>query len=170
MSNETSRIARSVAQKRAKRCRHFNGVQNEKCEAGVCYKTLEGSGILPCLPWHCDTSKPVATCDNFATYSTAEIADQEREIEKAIEAVGIARKAITDELARRHSVGDKTVVAKQHHDEDFHGTGYRSAYVAGAGTITCPVCTTGTLKYSRAACNGHVHAACTTIGCVRWME
>lgn len=168
--NESSRIAKSVAQKRATRCRHFNGVQHDNCEAGVCYKTLESSGLLPCLPWHCDTGKPVASCNKYATYNAEEIAEQEREIERSLADTIAARKAIVAELARRHATGDKTVVAKPHHDSDFSETGCQSAYVAGAGTIPCPVCKTGTLRYSRATCNGHIHAGCSTDGCVRWME
>jgi len=38
------------------------------------------------------------------------------------------------------------------------------------GVIECPVCKTGKLRFSVARCNGHVHAACTTDKCVRWME
>lgn len=171
--NETTRIAKSAAQKRATRCRHFNGVQHDKCEAGVCYKTLQGAGyqrLLPCMPWHCDTGKPVASCDKYAVFTVEEIAEQERQIEKSINETIVARQAIVAELDRRHAAGDKTVIAKPHHDDDFAATGCRSAYVAGGGTMPCPVCNTGTLRYSRAACNGHIHAACSTTGCVRWME
>ncbi len=39
-----------------------------------------------------------------------------------------------------------------------------------AGEIDCPVCGTGKLRYGVAKCNGHIHAGCTTDGCVRWME
>lgn len=38
-----------------------------------------------------------------------------------------------------------------------------------AGTIPCPVCG-GELRYSIANVNGHIHAACATKECVRWME
>lgn len=169
--NETTRIAKSVAQKRATRCRHFNGLQHDKCEAGICYKTLQGDGmILPCLPWHCDTGKPVAKCDKYGVHTAEEIAEQEREIERSINGTITARKTIVAELERRHAAGDKTVVSKPHHDDDFGETGCRAAYVAGVGAIPCPVCKTGTLRYSRAACNGHIHAACSTESCVRWME
>ena len=41
---------------------------------------------------------------------------------------------------------------------------------AGVGSITCPACKTGTLRYSVAAINGHMHGACTTENCARWME
>jgi len=39
-----------------------------------------------------------------------------------------------------------------------------------SGTIPCPICETGTLHFSRAAYNGHIHAKCTTEKCVQWIE
>ncbi len=43
--------------------------------------------------------------------------------------------------------------------------------IAQAGTITCPICgVAAALRFRRAASNGHVHAACQTVGCVQWME
>jgi 4-hydroxy-L-threonine phosphate dehydrogenase PdxA len=47
----------------------------------------------------------------------------------------------------------------------------RNAIVADgkfAGIVECPVCK-GKLKYSKAACNGHIHAACEN-GDLSWME
>lgn len=38
-----------------------------------------------------------------------------------------------------------------------------------SGEMACPVCDGGTLRYSVAR-NGHIHAACSTSTCVRWME
>lgn len=38
------------------------------------------------------------------------------------------------------------------------------------GAMDCPVCKKGQLRYTRAACNGHIHARCSTEDCVRWME
>lgn len=169
--NETTQIAKNIAQKRATKCRHFTGVQNDKCKAGVCYKTLQEDGaLLPCLPWLANTGKPVANCKQYGVYTAEEIAEQEREIERLLKGTITARNAIVAELERRHAAGDKSVTAKPHYDMEFNLTGCPSPYVAGAGTIPCPVCKTGALRYSRAACNGHVHAACSTTGCVRWME
>lgn len=43
--------------------------------------------------------------------------------------------------------------------------------VGGAGRIDCPACGGHeTLGFTRAAYNGHIHAACKTDGCVSWME
>lgn len=41
---------------------------------------------------------------------------------------------------------------------------------ANAGTITCPACNAGTVSWSRARSNGHVHARCSTPDCAAWME
>jgi hypothetical protein len=42
---------------------------------------------------------------------------------------------------------------------------------SNSGTIDCPACNgVKTLRFSRAGYNGHIHAGCTTEGCVRWME
>ena len=38
------------------------------------------------------------------------------------------------------------------------------------GKIDCPVCEKGTLRYSQANINKHIHAVCSTLGCVKWME
>lgn len=38
-----------------------------------------------------------------------------------------------------------------------------------SGRIECPICS-NTLIWSRAECNGHIHAQCETDGCVGWME
>ena len=46
----------------------------------------------------------------------------------------------------------------------------RQAGPYGQGIISCPVCQTGKVAFSRASSNGHVWARCTTEGCVRWME
>lgn len=169
--NDPAWIARNVARKRAARCRHFNGVQHDKCEAGICYGSLTvGGRMLPCLPWHVRAGKLVASCDKYAPFSAEEISEQERQIDRSISRIATARNAIVAELNRRLKAGDKTVVSKPHHDDDFSETGCQSAYVAGAGAILCPICKTGALRYSRAACNGHVHARCSADGCVAWME
>ena len=39
----------------------------------------------------------------------------------------------------------------------------------GTGKVKCPLCQ-GKLKYSVASVTGHLWGACTTEGCIRWME
>jgi hypothetical protein len=168
--NETKQISKSVAQKRATRCRNFNGIQHDKCEAGVCYKTLQGDGMaLPCLPWHCDDDRPVAKCGQYGVYTAEEIAEQEREIDRSINGIVTARKAVVAELKRRALEKDPNVrpldPANEHR---WHKP--QDNYYAGAGEMACPVCGAGKLRYSRSGYNGHIHAACSTDGCVAWME
>lgn len=39
------------------------------------------------------------------------------------------------------------------------------------GHIPCPLCSTGTIVFSRAGSfNGHIHGRCSTSGCIQWME
>lgn len=40
---------------------------------------------------------------------------------------------------------------------------------AWGGNVGCPKCGKN-LRWSMAQCNGHIHAACETKGCVSWME
>lgn len=40
----------------------------------------------------------------------------------------------------------------------------------GVSEMDCPAKCGGTLRYSVAGVNGHMHAACTTKGCAQWME
>ena len=65
-------------------------------------------------------------------------------------------KEITDMLTARKAITDK------------HGKGKPQFDTRGA--IDCPVCKVGELSYRIAAYNGHIHAACSTPGCVRWLE
>lgn len=80
-----------------------------------------------------------------------------------------ARKGILDELKRRALEKDPNVKPLDPANEHrWHKP--QDNYYTGAGEMACLVCKTGRLRYSRANYNGHVHAACSTEGCVRWME
>lgn len=80
-----------------------------------------------------------------------------------------ARKAILEDLKRRFLAGDKNVKPLDQKYK-YHWILPQDNCYTGAGAITCPVCGKGSLRYSRAEYNGHIHAACTTDGCVGWME
>lgn len=82
----------------------------------------------------------------------------------------IARQAILDDLKRRFQAGDKTVKGNERWGTPYGNEDRGTNYFSGAGAMPCPVCKTGTLRYSRASYNGHVHGACTSEKCVRWME
>ena len=94
------------------------------------------------------------------------------EFEARIKNFGIARNAILDDLKNRHKAGDKTVKpnsawSSPYEDNEPPKSGN---WFTGVGEMTCPICKTGKLRYSRSSYNGHVHARCTTINCVAWME
>lgn len=85
--------------------------------------------------------------------------------------IKIARDAILDELRRRFHANDKAVKALD--PKNAHRwcrpLEQKNCFTGG-GELPCPVCNAGTLRYSRASYNGHVHASCSTTDCVRWME
>lgn len=85
-----------------------------------------------------------------------------------MDTIKTARDAILAELKRRALAKDANVQALQ--PENAHRWHRpQDNYYAGAGTMQCPLCTSGQLRYSRSAYNGHVHARCSN-GCVAWME
>ena len=90
---------------------------------------------------------------------------------KSIDRVVIARDAILDDLYRRFHAGDKTVkpLDPEQSHRWFKPMEQKNCFT-GSGTIDCPVCKLGKLKYSRAAYNGHVHGRCSHNNCVSWME
>lgn len=82
--------------------------------------------------------------------------------------ITVAREAILQELRRRWKedrAGGVTAPA------DIHRFCHpQTNYFCGAGSMDCPICRTGKLQYERSSHNGHVHARCSTDGCVAWME
>jgi hypothetical protein len=83
----------------------------------------------------------------------------------------IARDAILEDLRIRFQANDKTVKPLDpktaHH---WWNVGLQKNCYSGSGIMQCPICKVGKLRYSRNSYNGHVHAACSTKECVRWME
>ena len=127
---------------RADTCKHFSGVQNDRCGAGIAYADFP-PGALPCLPRFRDRAPPVTTCEKREYPTPEEIAADAAETIAVLGRVDIAYGAIR---------------AK-------HGKA-----VGLADTMPCPNLCGGTLRYSIARSNGHVHAACSTAGCCAWME
>lgn len=79
-----------------------------------------------------------------------------------------AREAILQELRRRWREDRCGGVTAPADISRFYQP--QTNYFCGEGKMECPVCRTGELKYSRSNYNGHVHAKCSTVGCVAWME
>ena len=134
-------------------CKHFRGIQNKLCAAGVNVRELTGgpdSGWairMPCLP-SMDRATISVTCDKFCAMTREEAENELREEEEA---------------TARHI---KAMVAA-HEDAKQRGFGRGRG---GSGEVKCPCCETGNIQYAVASYNGHMHARCTTQNCVTWME
>jgi len=152
----------------AERCVHYAGKLKpgpdgklhrvDRCDAGIEYETVEtlvehtfsrgASGrrlqagrARPCFKYESVLTKGCPACQ-FP--SEEEIASREAKDKANLEAIMKARTAII--ALTRDAVGV-------------------------AGVVDCPVCgTVNGLRFRRAACNGHIHATCSTEGCVAWME
>jgi hypothetical protein len=141
---------KSLYEQKANKCKHYNGTVNDACEAGIKYESVRLQGVpgkgwnLPCLKDHSEG----CSCDKLEFYTDAEIKAQIEESHRSFENTMKARQAIVAKLAPYKKGQSQSV----------------------GGEIPCPVCAKGTLRYSRAGYNGHIHARCSTVGCVAWME
>jgi hypothetical protein len=131
-------------------CNHYRAISgNTTCEAGVDYKAFKGK---PDRLWPCFSKRGCVhptSCDKAQYPTEAELEAEDLENKKHWDGISKAREAIVKHLGGPWKRG-----------------------VAGArGTIDCPVClVVNALRFSRAGCNGHIHARCSTAGCVSWME
>jgi len=125
-------------------CRHrtpFDTKQYPVCKAGVDYHTFDQRhDRMPCLG---ETPQAKAGCDQYSGYMAEEIAAAEAERTARFARMGTIREAI---MAEHETTG------------------------SNGGQMPCPACKTGTVAWSRARSNGHVHARCTTPDCAAWME
>ena len=146
---------RSLAEQIGGSCKHFTGVQNDTCKAGVNYLALAGGNRtgyacrLPCTGDEgCSWAKEekVVPCALREWWTPEEVQAQVDEIHKRTTETITARVAITDYLKANNKPLRKI-----------------------GGAIPCPICKTGTLGFSIAS-NGHCHATCSTPDCVSWME
>lgn len=134
-------------------CRHFNGTQHDCCEAGVNYRGLAGEPSLgcmthiPCLPGFDPKHGPMAECVHRSVYTQAEAEQAFKDSEAAMERHLKAFRAAHDD-------------AKSKGLKRGHG---------GHSEVPCPICG-GVIQYAVASVNGHMHACCSTGGCVQWME
>ncbi len=96
---------------------------------------------LPCIaPFSPNIMQP--SCPKYEATSPEKVMAREKEWEEISAKTNRARQAIVDATK---------------------GERMRS------GHITCPICMDGQLGF-RVHSNGHIHAACATKGCVRWVE
>ena len=88
------------------------------------------------------TNETTAQCDQ-CVYPTKEEA----------EADNAAFKAYVDDVLKHIPIARAAMVAAK----------------SDGGCMDCPKCGQG-LRWSKARCNGHIHAKCDTEGCLSWME
>lgn len=142
------------ARRRAKdlqKCRHFNGIsiigdgtirKREACAAGVPYDSVRAPG----KELACFGGDNCTACDKREPFTTAELDAEAVELAARFAKMAKARAAIVKH-AGPHKKGAER-----------------------SGILPCPACGTGELHYRRSGYNGHVHAGCSTEGCVSWME
>jgi hypothetical protein len=131
-------------------CRHFNGIQHDCCNAGINYEELieHGKYRIPCLKMAVGLKRDPAICGSFEAMTREEAeADADSSLDRQ----------------------NKTMLAVSCAHEAAKKKGF-GAGRGGVGSITCPVCQTGTISYSVASVNGHMWGKCSTKGCVSWME
>jgi hypothetical protein len=126
-------------------CRHFNGVMNKTCDAGVSYEHSDDT-CPPCIPGMIKGRTPFK-CDKFEIMSQAEAEKEADEREATANRGMMIRRAAHDD-AKKRGLGKG------------HG---------GIGQIECPACK-GKVSYSVASYKGHMHGLCSTPGCASWME
>ena len=133
-------------------CKHFTGLYNSPCKAGVdLRKHVGGSELgwgcrIPCTTAESNSYiKPdqVVPCDHFAEPTPEEIRKSEEEI------------AIL--IARMEQVSAFICELKAEHQDGWYGQ------------VECPICK-GVLEVEIAAYNLHAHVQCRTNGCVNIME
>jgi hypothetical protein len=135
--------------KRVGHCKHYTREVYEKgaCAAGVNVRERVGGddlgwlGRIPCHPSIRAGAHPAFTCEHFAEPTAEELAQEKAASDASFKRIMKARAAILAAGAKPRTQGD----------------------------LSCPVCEAGTLRWSMAS-NGHVHANCSTAGCVSWME
>lgn len=126
------------------RYRHFNGVQNKVCKAGVNYDDVSP---IPCIGYRPGATVEQGKCDKKSCWTREEAIANEKErtkhTKKFMLALNAAHKAAKEQGLRQG-----------------HG---------GHGTTTCPVCN-GVLHFSVASVNGHLWGKCETEDCMSWMQ
>jgi hypothetical protein len=131
-------------------CNHYRAMsQHETCRADVSYDSFKGVPFdsRPCF---CKNGQhPNAGCSLQEMPTAEQLAAEEAEMERQWQKIGEARKAIVDRC----------------------GGPWKRGAAGVTGVIDCPACgAKESLRFSRAGYNGHIHAACKTDDCVRWME
>jgi len=127
-------------------CKHFRGVQNKLCGAGINMRDITGGPAfgwarrMPCLV----SNNSQVTCTEYSEQTPQEIEAEEAEREKHFEKFKLAQPLIRE-------------IRTEHEGKSWEGI------------KKCPCCG-GKLFLSHSSYNGHVHGECETEGCLKWME
>jgi|SRR6267154_1394007 len=158
MADERKRLD-SIVRQIVGRCHHFNGAQNECCKAGVNYSDLAGPIEGRALRMPCTNPVVFAKRREELGYKLAECSKLQRttQAEAEKEAAGVI------------GHGDRMMIACAAAHSDATSKGLKKG-AGGSSSMPCPLKCGGTLQYSVASYNGHMHARCDTEGCTSWME
>lgn len=131
-------------------CQHYDPQGVKKgCKAGMdiekiqCVPTgTKGIKWGPCIGGH-KLADPLAHCAKWLRRTREQGEKRADNIERSIKIMTLVMPAV-DEWRKTPPIGK-------------------------AGVIKCPACG-GDLHLSQSSYNGHVHARCSTVDCVAWME
>lgn len=147
-------------------CKHFNGLQNMTCNAGVGYEVMWPGGPKPCIQY-------IQKSARGGTYL------RPGESPATIEPFPGAAKATPCKLYQEPTTEKEE--ADREEDEKFLQKTIAALGIANAWrvkpkpqvdrreVVKCPVCS-GSLHLYQSAYNGHVHGTCDTTHCVSWVE
>lgn len=128
------------------KCKHFNGLRHNTCNAGVEYKTFHG-GCCPCLRGGKFRGESIECCKREWP-TEHEATEYEQVVTLIMERAKVCLRAVGEDAERRG-------LCKGH---------------GGVAQIHCPVCKSGVIHYSVSAFNGHRQSACSTDGCFAVIE
>jgi len=123
-------------------CRHYNGMLNETCKAGVNYRALAGNADatpLNLLGLPCVLISSATPCASLDRPTVAEAQAEEDEF-------------------MQHAAGSLLAIQRA-----------RKIGKGRAGVIECPICR-GKLSVAVSSFNGHTQGRCATEGCLQWIE
>lgn len=126
-------------------CKYFNGIQNDECMKAINYHKLVGvdkTGWVKKFPCF-KSHKTTIVCNEMTMPTDDEVKRYDEDFISWFEKLSITLETIPD-LKAKHPDG-------------------------GSGQIECPSCK-GTLNYSIARANKHIHMKCDTDGCISMME
>jgi hypothetical protein len=145
----TERKYPTVAERHALKCVSWAGLlapgmkDVTHCHAGVEYESVSTAHPFTIKTLPCFTDQAAIPCEKRHFPTLEECEAREREVKESFQRIVKARAAIVADTGGKRGV---------------------------AGSIGCPVCLDGLLRYSVAGVNGHIHARCSTESCVSWME